>query len=225
MSVHRIMSCHLCLAVQADAVTAVGVGNGCGRGKPRQRRLSRDLPRHSAAARRGRLAVSRPGRSDGTRPRSSASAGRRRDPLPAGQRLGAHPDAQLWGVPLNRFRYQRLGPEPEFPVTVLAGEGGSDQIWVDVLCTPAGSGPYHRPGPPWQVHTTISLSCDSDPTGCGGHQVDAQTSPPVETPLGAATEVQAATAWLLQRLADETEDSLRKHDPNRMHPPAPRRRD
>lgn len=142
-----------------------------------------------------------------------------------GQRLGARPDAQLWGVPLNRFRYQRLGPEPEFPVTVLAGEGGSDQISVDVLCAPAGSGPYHRPGPPWQVHTTISLSCDSDPTGCGGHPVDAKTSPPVETPLGAATEVQTATAWLLQRLADETDDSLRKHDPKRRHPPAPRRRD
>lgn len=142
-----------------------------------------------------------------------------------GQRLGARPDAQLWGVPLNRFRYQRLGPEPEFPVTILVGEGGSDQIWVDVLCAPARSGPYLRPGPPWQVHTTISLSCDSDPTGCGLHQVDAQTSPPVETPLGAATEVQAATAWLLQRLADETEDSLRKHDPNRRHPPEPRRHD
>jgi len=142
-----------------------------------------------------------------------------------GQRLGARPDAQLWGVPLNRFRYQRLGPEPEFPVTVLAGEGGSDPIWVDVLCAPAGSMPYHRPGPPWQVRTTISLSCDSDPTGCSGHQVHTQTSPPVETPLEAATEVQAATTWLLQRLADETEDSLRKHDPNRRHPPTPRRRD
>ncbi|MFG1872489.1 hypothetical protein [Micromonospora arborensis] len=142
-----------------------------------------------------------------------------------GQRMGARSDAQLWGVPLNRFCSQRLGPEPEFPVTILAGEGGSSQIWVDVLCAPAGSMPYHRPGPPWQVHTTISLSCDSDPTGCGGHQVDAQTSPPVETPLGAATEVYAATEWLLQRLANESEGSLRKHDPKRGHPPAPRRHD
>ncbi|WP_326557245.1 hypothetical protein [Micromonospora sp. NBC_01796] len=99
---------------------------------------------------------------------------------------------------LNRFRYQRLGPEPEFPVTILTGEGGSNQIWVDVLCAPAGSMPYHRPGPPWQVHTTISLSCDSDPTGCGGHQVDAHTSTPIETPLNAATEVHTATEWLLR---------------------------
>jgi hypothetical protein len=142
-----------------------------------------------------------------------------------GQRLGARPDAKLWGVPLNRFRYQRLGPEPEFPVTVLVGEGGSDQIWLDVLCAPAGSGPYQHPGPPWQVHTTISLVCDSDPTGCGGHEIAARTSPHVETPLGAATEVQAATAWLLERLAHETEDTLRKHDPNHRHPPVPRRRD
>ncbi|MFB9179391.1 hypothetical protein ACFFX1_14735 [Dactylosporangium sucinum] len=142
-----------------------------------------------------------------------------------GQQLGARPDAQLWGVPLHRFHYQRLGPEPEFPVTILAGEGGADQIWVDILCAPVGRGPYHRPGPPWQVHTTISLSCDSHPTICGVHQVDARTGPPVETPIEAATEVQAAAAWLLQRLAAETADSLRKHDPNRGHPPPPRRRD
>ncbi|MEU8419578.1 hypothetical protein AB0C15_01715 [Micromonospora sp. NPDC048835] len=142
-----------------------------------------------------------------------------------GQRLGARPDAQLWGVTLNRLHYQRLGPEPEFSVTILVGEGGADDIWVDVLCAPAGSAPYHRPGPPWQVHTTISLSCDSDPIGCGVHQIDARTSPPVETPLGAATEVHAATEWLLRRLADESEGSLRQHDPNSGHPPAPRRHD
>jgi hypothetical protein len=143
-----------------------------------------------------------------------------------GQRLGAQPDAQLWNVPLNRFYYQRLGPEPEFPVTILAGEGGADQICVDVLLAPAGHGPYHRPGPPWQVHTTVFLRCDSDGTGCGlHHQVDTRTSSLFETPIAATTEVQAATAWLLQRLANETEESLRRHDPDRGHPPGPRHRD
>jgi hypothetical protein len=142
-----------------------------------------------------------------------------------GQRLGARPDAQLWGVPLNRFRYQRLGPEPQFPVTVLMGEGGSDQIWVDVLCLPAGSGPYHHPGPPWQVHTTIALDCDSDPISSCRHYVYAHTSLPIKTPLGAASEVHIATTSLLQRLADQTEESLRKQDPKRGHPPAPRHRD
>lgn len=117
-----------------------------------------------------------------------------------GQRLGARPDAQLWGVTLNRFHYQRLGPDPEFSVTILVGEGGADPVWVDVLC-------------------------DSDSIGCGGHQIDARTSPPVETPLGAATEVHAATEWLRRRIADESESSLRRHDPNSGHPPAPRRHD
>jgi hypothetical protein len=142
-----------------------------------------------------------------------------------GQQLGARPDARLWNVPLNRFYYQRLGPEPEFPSTILAGEGGSGQLRIDVLCTPAGCGPYLRPGPPWQVHTTIFLRCDSDSIGCGRHQVDARTSPPVQTPIAAATEVHAATAWLHQRLANQTEDSLRMQDPDREHPPAHRRRD
>jgi hypothetical protein len=142
-----------------------------------------------------------------------------------GQRLGARPDARLWGVALNRFYYQRLGPEPDFPVTILAGEGGSGRIRVDVLCAPAGPGPYLHPGPPWQVDTTVSLRCDSDSAGCGGHQVDTRTSPLAETPVAAATEVQAATAWLLQRLANETEDSLRRHDPDRGHAPAARHRD
>lgn len=117
-----------------------------------------------------------------------------------GQRPGARPDARLWDVPLNRFYYQRLGPEPEFPATILAGEGGSDRTCVDVLCAPADHGPYLRPGPPWQVHATVSLRCDSDSIGCDGHQVDARPGPPVETPV----------AWLLQRLANETEDSQRR---------------
>lgn len=143
-----------------------------------------------------------------------------------GQWLGAPANAQLWNVPLNRFYFARLGPEPEFPVTILAGEGGHGQICVDVLLAPAGLGLYHRPGPPWQVHTTIFLRCDADDPSCGLlHQVDARTSPLVETPIEAATEVQAATAWLLQRLANETEESLRRHDPERGHPPVPRRRD
>jgi hypothetical protein len=84
-----------------------------------------------------------------------------------GQRLGAQPDARLWNVPLNRFYYQRLGSEPVFPVTILVGEGGADQICVDVLLTPVGRGPYQRPGPPWQVHTSVFLRCDSPDPGCG----------------------------------------------------------
>jgi hypothetical protein len=143
-----------------------------------------------------------------------------------GQRLGAQPDARLWNVLLNRFYYQRLGPEPDFPITILAGEGGADRICVEVVLTPAGLVPFHKPGPPWQIHTTVFLQCDSADPGCGrGHLVDARTSPLVETPIAAALEVQAATAWLLQRLADETEESLRTHDPDRGHPPTPRRLD
>jgi hypothetical protein len=142
-----------------------------------------------------------------------------------GRRLGVRCDAQLWGVPLNRFRYQRLGPEPELPVTILVSEGGSDQIFADVLCGPSGGGPYIRPGPPWQVRTTISLCCDSDPIGCRGHVVEARSSPHLATPIEAATEVQAATAWLLRRLLNETEHSLRELDPDRGHPPSPRRHD
>ena len=143
-----------------------------------------------------------------------------------GQRLGAPADAQLWDVPLNRFYYSRLGPEPDFPVTILAGEGGHGTICVDVLLAPAGHGPYQQPGPPWQVHATIFLRCDGDDPGCGfAHQVDARTSPLVDTPSEAATELQAAIAWLHQRLANETEESLRRHDSDREHPPTPRRRD
>lgn len=143
-----------------------------------------------------------------------------------GQRLGADPDARLWDVSLNRFYYQRLGPEPEFPVTILVGEGGADRICVEVVLAPAGPGPFHSPGPPWQIRTTVFLRCDSADPGCShGHVVDARTGPPVETPLAAAGEVRAATRWLLNRLAGETEDSLRAHDPDRGHPPTPQRPD
>jgi hypothetical protein len=139
-----------------------------------------------------------------------------------GQRLGAPPDAQLWNVALNRFYFQRLGPAPELPITVLMGEGGHGQICVTVLLAPAGSAPYYRPGPPWQVDTTIYLRCDAGDAGCGLHQVDARTSPLLDTPIEAATEVRAATAWLSRRLGEETEESLRDHDPGRGHPPMPR---
>jgi hypothetical protein len=143
-----------------------------------------------------------------------------------GQRLGAQPDGQLWNVPLNRFYYQRLGPEPERRITILVGEGGADPICAELLLTPAGLGPYHRPGPPWQTHATVFLRCDSADPGCSrGHLVDARTGPLVETPVAAAVEVEAATTWLSQRLADETEESLRRQDPDRGHPLTPQRPD
>jgi hypothetical protein len=144
----------------------------------------------------------------------------------SGKRLGAQPDAQLWDVPLNRFYYQRLGPGPVPPVAILVGEGGTDRIRTQVLLTPAGHGPYLRPGPPWQADARVFLRCDSADPGCGeGHVVDARTSPPALTPVAAAVEVRAATEWLLRRLANETESSLRAQDPDRGHPPAPQRVD
>lgn len=143
-----------------------------------------------------------------------------------GQCMGAPTGAQPRDVPLNHLHYLRLGPEPNFPVTILAGEGGHGRICLDVLLSPAGLGPYQRPGPPWQVHTRIFLRCGVDDPGCGfAHQVNARTSPLVDTPIEAATELQAAIAWLHQRLANETEESLRRNDADRGHPPTPRRRD
>jgi hypothetical protein len=142
-----------------------------------------------------------------------------------GQRLGARPDAQIGGVPLNRLLYQRLGPEPDFPVTILVSEGGSEEIWVEILCTPAGSGPYLRPGPPWQTTATILLGCDSDPSNCAGHSIDVWASRPVESPLAASSAVMAATEWLRQRLSSVTAESLRSQDPQLGHPPAPPHRD
>jgi hypothetical protein len=142
-----------------------------------------------------------------------------------GQRIGVRPDAQIGDVPLNRFVYQRLGPEPEFPVTVLAAESWSDQICVSVLLAPTGNGPYPRPGPPWQVEATILVRCDSDPESCRWHEVDVRRVQPVGTPMEAAAEVLAASVWLPQRLQAETEESLRSRDQYRGHAPAPRRVD
>lgn len=143
-----------------------------------------------------------------------------------GQRLGAPPDELLWHLPANRFIFVRLGHGPDFPVTILTGEGGSDPIRMDVLLTPPGPGPFHRPGPPWQTYATVFLRCDAADPGCAySHVVDTRTGPLTQTPTAAAAEVLAATEWLAQRLSGETEASLRRHDPDRGHPPTPRRRD
>jgi hypothetical protein len=72
------------------------------------------------------------------------------------------------------------------------------------------------------VHTTICLRCDAGDAGCGLHQVDVRTSPLLDTPIEAAAEVRAATAWLSRRLDKETEESLRDHHPGRGHPPMSR---
>lgn len=129
----------------------------------------------------------------------AASSGRRIiSSASSGSGWGQDP-THVKGVPLNRLYYQRLGPEPELPVTVLLAEGGSDQIFVSVVCAPAGNAPYLRPGPPWQVNTTISISCDSDPKSCTGHEIDTRTGRPVGSAIEAAAEVLAATEWLLAR--------------------------
>lgn len=134
-----------------------------------------------------------------------------------GQLLGAPADAQVRGIPLNRLVYQRLGPEPEFPVTVLMAEGGTGQILTDLFCAPPGPGPYRCSGPSWRVDATIALSCDVDPQSCSGHEIDTRFGPIVDTPAEAAAEVQAAAEWLLQRLAHETEQSLLAGDRRLRH--------
>jgi hypothetical protein len=149
-----------------------------------------------------------------------------------GQVLGARPDAEIGGVPMNRFYYQRLGPEPDYPVSILIAEGGSDTISVSVLCLPGDpdkgtrrSAPLLEPGPPWWVDAAISVSCDSDPMTCAGHDISTWSGMLQQNPVAAAEEVMAAAAWLRDLVANETEESLRARDPNRGHTPVPRRRD
>jgi hypothetical protein len=149
-----------------------------------------------------------------------------------GQVLGARSDAEIGGVPINRFYYQRLGPEPDLPVTVLVAEGGSDQIEVCVLCAPGDVGqpmrrpvPYRRPGPPWLVEAWVSVSCESDPSACGSHVVCLWPGELQDHPVATALEVQMAAAWLLELVTHETEISLRARDSRRGHLPLPQHRD
>jgi hypothetical protein len=73
-----------------------------------------------------------------------------------GGRLNVRPDASFMGVPLNRFVYERLGPKPDLPVTILSSAGWSDQICVTATLAPMGGNPYTQPGPPWEVEATAA---------------------------------------------------------------------
>jgi hypothetical protein len=142
-----------------------------------------------------------------------------------GEGLNARSDASFMGMPLNRLVYSRLGPEPELPVTLLVAEGWSDQICVDVMLAPVGRNPFTRPGPPWEVDAMIGVRCDSDPDFCRWHWVEERRVESIGRPMVAATELQLASEWLLQRIREETEQSLRARDPKRGHPPKPRNDD
>ena len=111
--------------------------------------------------------------------------------------------------------YQRLGPSPAFPCTVLMAERGTRWLSTFLICTPAGHGPFTHPGPPWQVTSTVTVKCDSDPRGCAGHEVDVRIGEPILTPLAAGTEIRAAVEWLRVRLAGQDEKSIRAQDPQR----------
>jgi hypothetical protein len=144
-----------------------------------------------------------------------------------GRVLGADADHEVLGIPMNRIYFQRLGPEPDYPVTVLMAEGGSDQVEVFVLCTPGDAerpsrrpGQHRRPGPPWLVDAGISVSCDSGT--CAGHPVSHWSGVLRDDPVATASDVRAAAAWLLDQVTQESEMSLRARDPLRGHDPQQR---
>jgi hypothetical protein len=141
----------------------------------------------------------------------------------AGQIQGAAADATVGGVPLNRFYYQRLGPEPDFTATVLMAEGGHDLIETFVGCLPGG-GPIAAPGPPWRVFATITLPCDSDAASWHRHEVLLWEREHAQNPLDAAHQVLAAASWVLDHASD-TPAALRQLDPLRGHQPLPEHRD
>lgn len=141
----------------------------------------------------------------------------------AGQFQGADADASIGGIPLNRFYYQRLGPQPDFTATALMAEGGHGQIETFIGCIP-GSGSTATPGPPWRVHAIIDLPCDLDPESWHRHQVLVFEPEPAQTPLDAAHHILAAAVWILNH-AHDTPTALRMIDPHRGHEPIPQRRD